>query len=135
MYGKGQKNLILLITTFLSVFITAFTIITNIMKVEHGAYPRHSWTSKIDDIELIISATSDPTFGRLPIQFCVPEDLPKYFTFFWVPLLAFEFLLLILALYKGYECFRMYRLDGIENGSGCSLQMLLLRDSILYFLV
>ena len=112
MYGKSRKILILLIVTFLSVFITAFTIIINIMKVEHGTCSQRSWTVKADN-QLVIKATSDPTLGLLPFQFCIPEDLPKYFTFFWIPLLVFELFLLILALYKGYECSKMYRLDRI----------------------
>ena len=87
------------------------------------------------DNQLVIKATSGPTLGLLPIQFCIPEDLPKYFTFFWIPLLVFELFLLILALYKGYECSKMYRLDRIEGGTGGKLPMLLVRDSILYFLV
>lgn len=37
MYGKSRKILVLLSVTFLSVFITAFTIIVNIMKHETGS--------------------------------------------------------------------------------------------------
>jgi len=114
MYGKSRKILALLSVTFLSVFITAFTIIVNIMKHE--------------------TATTNPTFGLLPIQFCVPVGLPSYYTMFWIPLLAFELLLLVLALYKGYECSKTYKLDLLDGGSG-RLAMLLVRDSILYFTV
>lgn len=53
---------------------------------------------------------------------------------FWIPLLAFEILLLVLALYKGYECAKTYKLDVLDRGSG-RLAMLLVRDSILYFTV
>lgn len=51
---------------------------------------------------------------------------------YWVPLLAFEVLLLGLALYKGYDCYKTYRLETMEGGSG-RLAMLLVRDSVLYF--
>lgn len=51
---------------------------------------------------------------------------------YWVPLLAFEVLLLGLALYKGYECYKTYRMQNMEGGSG-RLAILLVRDSVLYF--
>lgn len=86
------------------------------------------------DLNWSSAASTNPTFGLLPIQFCVPVGLPSYYAMFWIPLLAFEILLLVLALYKGYECSKTYKLDVLDRGSG-RLAMLLVRDSILYFTV
>jgi len=65
-------------------------------------------------------------------EFCVPHNLSDHFFVFWIPMLAFETLLCGLALFRGYQTFRS------SNGpfaSGKHIVGILIRDSLLYFLV
>lgn len=64
--------------------------------------------------------------------FCVPSNISHHFFAFWIPMLAFETLLCGMALYKGYETFRS---SGSRFRTGRHLVGILIRDSILYFLV
>ncbi|KAF8811627.1 hypothetical protein BYT27DRAFT_7183770 [Phlegmacium glaucopus] len=65
-------------------------------------------------------------------RFCVPIDIPHRFFTFWIPTLACESFLCSLALFQGL---RTFRLDGSMFSSGRKLMRILIRDSILYFLV
>ncbi|KAF8068044.1 hypothetical protein FPV67DRAFT_1669904 [Lyophyllum atratum] len=79
---------------------------------------------------------SEMTASAVPLSsslvFCVPKNISPHFFAFWIPMLAFESLLCGLALYKGYETFRS---SGSHFRSGRHLVGILIRDSILYFLV
>ncbi|KDR74069.1 hypothetical protein GALMADRAFT_250803 [Galerina marginata CBS 339.88] len=63
---------------------------------------------------------------------CDPIGLGPYLNMFWVPMLLFESLLCGLALYQG---FRSHRLDGSFFERGRQLIGVLVRDSLIYFLV
>ena len=52
---------------------------------------------------------------------------------FWISIICYETLLCGLAIYKGYQTFR--KKDPIAGWSGTKLLDILIRDSILYFLV
>jgi len=66
------------------------------------------------------------------LPFCVPIDLPDYVYTFWIPILANESLLCGMALFRGFQAFR-YRQNVFQSGR--HLVTLLLRDSIIYFLI
>ncbi|KAF9456716.1 hypothetical protein BDZ94DRAFT_1241328 [Collybia nuda] len=66
------------------------------------------------------------------ILFCVPSGVSKHFFAFWIPILFFESLLCSLALYKGFETFRS---ASSAFRSGRHLVDILVRDSVLYFLI
>ncbi|KAJ7691049.1 hypothetical protein B0H17DRAFT_1063959 [Mycena rosella] len=66
------------------------------------------------------------------VIFCVPSGVPDYFFAFWVPIIGFESLLCGLALYRGFQTFRA---SGSPFQSGRHLVAILIRDSVLYFLV
>jgi len=63
---------------------------------------------------------------------CAASHIPHHFFAFWIPMLAFETLLCGLALYRGYETFQS---SGSRFRTGRQLVSILIRDSILYFLV
>jgi hypothetical protein len=62
----------------------------------------------------------------------VPDGVPDYFFAFWLPIILFESLLCGLALYRGFQTFRA---AGTLFQSGRHLVAILIRDSVLYFLV
>jgi len=64
--------------------------------------------------------------------FCTPLSFPTYLYAFWIPILAFESLLCGMALFRGFQAFR-YRQSVFHAGR--QLVTLLLRDSIVYYLV
>jgi hypothetical protein len=66
------------------------------------------------------------------ITFCVAYGIPSYFYTFWIPMLAFETLLCGLALYRGFQTLMQ---DGQVFYSGRRLVNILIRDSVLYFLI
>ncbi|KAJ7895502.1 hypothetical protein B0H14DRAFT_2333890, partial [Mycena olivaceomarginata] len=76
-----------------------------------------------------IKAHSHPILGT---TFCVPDGVPDYFFAFWLPIILFESLLCGLALYRGFQTFRA---AGTLFQSGRHLVAILIRDSVLYFLV
>ncbi|TEB31061.1 hypothetical protein FA13DRAFT_478427 [Coprinellus micaceus] len=65
-------------------------------------------------------------------KFCMPHGVSDKFYIFWVPMLAFECLLCTLALIRGFQAFVS---DGSLFRRGRELVQILLRDSVLYFLV
>ncbi|TFK22997.1 hypothetical protein FA15DRAFT_670925 [Coprinopsis marcescibilis] len=65
-------------------------------------------------------------------SFCVPVGVPDNFYTFWIPMLVFECLLCTLALVRGFQAFRA---DGSLFRAGRDLVRILIRDSVLYFLV
>ncbi|KAG6829505.1 hypothetical protein H0H87_011238 [Tephrocybe sp. NHM501043] len=79
---------------------------------------------------IIIAASAVPLTPE--IAFCVPRHISKNFYAFWIPMLAFESLLCGLALYKGYETLRT---ASPSFRSGRHLVSILIRDSVVYFLV
>lgn len=66
------------------------------------------------------------------LPFCIPMATPDYMYAFWVPILAFESLLCGMALFRGFQAFR-YRHSVFESGR--HLVTILLRDSIIYYLM
>jgi len=94
--------------------------------------------------------------------FCVGLNVSRHFYAFWIPILCFETLLCSLALYRGYRSYREQelrarmrrkRLQGVgdttegkavakpqvcveaESDSGPSILEILLRDSIIFFII
>ncbi|PPR05320.1 hypothetical protein CVT26_011579, partial [Gymnopilus dilepis] len=65
-------------------------------------------------------------------KFCVPFGISPHFYTYWIPMLAFETLLCVLAVFRGFQAFR-------SNGSlfqrGRQLVGILVRDSLMYFFV
>ncbi|KAF9041546.1 hypothetical protein BJ165DRAFT_1489694, partial [Panaeolus papilionaceus] len=71
----------------------------------------------------------------LPIpngKFCVPGHVSDNFYVFWIPMLAYECLLCGLAFFRGLQTFRS---QGSLFQNGRQLVGILIRDSVLYFVV
>ncbi|KAF8885361.1 major facilitator superfamily-domain-containing protein [Infundibulicybe gibba] len=77
-----------------------------------------------------ITAVAHPLPG---VTFCTPIGVPHWFYAFWIPMLASECLLCGLALVRGFCTFR--ESGGSVFTSGKDLISILIRDSVLYFLV
>ncbi|KAK7046448.1 hypothetical protein R3P38DRAFT_2873854 [Favolaschia claudopus] len=69
-----------------------------------------------------------------PTTFCAPSNVPSYFFAFWIPIISFESLLCFLALFRGFQTFRTSGGSTLFQ-SGRHLVAILIRDSLLYFLV
>lgn len=69
--------------------------------------------------------------------FCVPVDVPHHLYAFWIPIIAFESLLCGMALYRGFQGFNSRDRSGGSGlfRSGARLVNILVRDSIIFFLV
>jgi len=81
--------------------------------------------------------TSLSSFGASAVAipggtFCVPFGVSPHFYVFWIPMLAFECLLCFLALVRGFQTFKS---KGSLFHSGRQLVGILVRDSLMYFLV
>jgi len=71
---------------------------------------------------------------RVPgVTFCVPDQVGDHFYLFWIPILVFESLLVGLALFRGFQA--VLSSDGSLFRSGRQLVNVLIRDSVLYFMV
>ncbi|KAF4564007.1 hypothetical protein EYR36_003256 [Pleurotus pulmonarius] len=66
------------------------------------------------------------------VRFCIPNQIGDHFFLFWIPVLCFESLLVGLALFRGFQGALS---DGSLFRSGRALVNVLIRDSVLYFLV
>lgn len=73
------------------------------------------------------------------VPFCVPLNPTSTFYSFWIPILVFETLMCTLALLRGYRSYKEHilRFNASEHatGHGSLILQILLRDSILYFMV
>ena len=63
---------------------------------------------------------------------CLPIGVSSHFYAFWIPILCFETLLCSLAILRGYLSYKRKELDRL---SGRHILEILIRDSILYFMV
>ena len=66
---------------------------------------------------------------------CVPLNISTHFWSFWVPLLAFETLMCSLALFRGFQSYKRHEILNGDSTVGSRLLQILIRDSILYFIV
>ncbi|KAJ3534775.1 hypothetical protein NM688_g7082 [Phlebia brevispora] len=83
--------------------------------------------------ELYVAVSFSPTFIAVDLgspigNVCVTENTSKM-SFVWIPILTFEIIVFLLALYKGIEQFR----NGAIQASG--LMQVMIRDSFAYFLI
>ncbi|KAI5832038.1 hypothetical protein K523DRAFT_350195 [Schizophyllum commune Tattone D] len=62
---------------------------------------------------------------------CVPGNVSSKFYTYWIPFLGFESLLCALALYRGFQT---YRMDNASYTSSRLLIRILIRDSVMYYL-
>jgi hypothetical protein len=72
------------------------------------------------------------TINVLHGKFCFADGVPSHFYTFWIPLIAFETILCGLALIRGFQAVRS---GGSLFRAGRLLVRILIRDSVLYFLV
>ena len=68
----------------------------------------------------------------LDITVCVSPHIPEYLYTFWIPILAFETLLCGLAVFRGFQNMRV---KSSLYYSGKEIVDVLLRDSVIYFIV
>ncbi|KIM38010.1 hypothetical protein M413DRAFT_448053 [Hebeloma cylindrosporum] len=76
-----------------------------------------------------ITASAYPVPGG---KFCVPKGVSTHFYAFWIPMLSFETLLCTLAVIRAIQ---MYQPSRSVFHSGRQLVSVLVRDSLMYFLV
>ncbi|KAH7904994.1 hypothetical protein BJ138DRAFT_838720 [Hygrophoropsis aurantiaca] len=77
-----------------------------------------------------------PAIAQLVPSFVVcTTALPPYFTAYWIPIVAFEITLLTLMLVKGWKNFRRQNVTAVSGMTGKSLANLMVRDSMIYFVV
>jgi hypothetical protein len=65
---------------------------------------------------------------------CTPSNIPRYLAALWVPVMAFEAVLVALATYKGFSHIVLFA----KYGNWWCPKMLtgvLVRDSVLYFVM
>lgn len=109
-FADGKKILILMVICFIITTSTSAAIMGIVLSQLHVA-------------------------SRIPLtnlSFCNSPDIPDYFFTFWIPVLIFESLLCALALFRGFQTFKS---TGGLFTSGRHLVKVLIRDSIMYFLI
>jgi len=81
---------------------------------------------------IIVTELSDTLAVVVLGRFCLPIGIPHRFYTYWIPMVSYESLLCGLALFQG---FRTFRSGGSMFRNGKRLVGIMVRDSILYFLV
>jgi len=76
-----------------------------------------------------IDAVSEPLSQ---VHICTPINVPSYFYAFWLPIISFECILLLLALWIGGQ--HIFELWTLRQWDSERVISILLRDSIFYFL-
>jgi len=109
LYYTNKKVLLFMLATFLAASAAAATIMGKVLA---------TMTSRSHDI---------PGF-----PFCVAYDVSDHFYAFWIPIIFFETFLCALALYRGWQ---NYHIRSRTHFSGERIFEILVRDSIMYFLV
>jgi hypothetical protein len=75
------------------------------------------------------------------MQTCALSGISPHFWAFWAPIIAFESLLCAMALYRGLKTYNVCKVNGTSSiwsldwKSGMKLVDVLVRDSVVYFLV
>ncbi|KAF9648323.1 hypothetical protein BDM02DRAFT_3261085 [Thelephora ganbajun] len=96
-------------------------------------------------VSFVVAATSSGTLMGIVLRelsgyavvlvdtpVCAAKWVPRYFYVFWIPILAFETLLCGLAVYRGFQNMRF---KSSFYYSGKEIVDVLLRDSVVYFIV
>ena len=127
MYGQDRTLSILLGSTFI---ITKLWII-----IQSGFFAAalEGLNSKLRFMmcfSKFILVTSTPLPG-LSMHFCVQLNSWRYYYLYWAPLIFFESLLFLLALYKGYQCYRSADPSTAHLNRTINF---LVRDSVWYFI-
>ncbi|KAF7975398.1 hypothetical protein HWV62_9619 [Athelia sp. TMB] len=81
---------------------------------------------------LVLSNFSTNAETIAGLNFCMPSDVPRYIYAYWIPIITFESLLCGMAILRAVQGFRHHEPSFI---SGTRLITILLRDSIVYFLI
>ena len=123
----------------LNKIVLAVMVISFLASTATSGWIMHSVLAKISGEELtnFLPSSSHDHLSAKSINiphgmFCVPTGVSDNFYTFWIPMLAFECLLCTLALIRGFQAFVS---DGSLFRAGRHLVRILLRDSVLYFLV
>lgn len=85
-------------------------------------------TTRLDLISRFVASAFPVPGGK----FCVPQGVSTHFYAFWIPMLSFETLLCTLAVVRATQ---MYQPRCSLFHSGRQLAAVLVRDSLMYFLV
>jgi len=112
MYFLDKKILCLMVGTFILTSASAATVITVAL----------NQMTALSQVPLVVPS----------MAFCIPMAIPPYIYAFWIPILAFETLLFVLAVLRGIQT---YRHTGSTFQSNKRLVGLLIRDSIAYYVV
>lgn len=123
-----KRVLIIMGCGFLISSTCAATIMGLVLSNFSGVFPCFRWTPRRVNARLM-AARAQTLAG---LSFCIPINVPKYLFAFWIPTLAFESLLCGMSIFRGFQAFR-YRHSVFESGK--QLVNILLRDSIIYFLM
>lgn len=119
-----------MVVSFLATSACSAVIMGNVLSEVRSAWPGSTRFLKycgLTTSTLQVQSNFIPGF-----PFCIPFDVPSYLYAFWIPILAFESLLCGMALFRGFQAFH-YRQSVFQSGR--HLVTLLLRDSIVYFLM
>jgi len=84
---------------------------------------------------VMITVLSSVTASAFPVPggtFCIVKGVPRHFYTFWIPMLLFETLLCTLAIIQGVQT---YKAQGSLFRRGRQLVGILVRDSLMYFLI
>lgn len=68
----------------------------------------------------------------LGYEFCAPQEVPRYIYAYWIPTLAFESVLCGMSIARGFQAF-WHQSPALQSGK--QLITILLRDSVIYFLM
>jgi hypothetical protein len=128
LYSLNKKVLALMVVCFVASTSASAAVMGNVVFNITGMKPAFAqYPSTRADCHTAIA------FRPLPwMVFCAPISVSSHFFAFWIPMLAFESLLCGLALFKGFKTFRS---SASAFHSGRHLVSILIRDSVLYFLV
>jgi hypothetical protein len=132
LYSLNKKLLVvMLIFYFACSTCSAWIVVSELSSISSmDSSDEQFFIASQSDFFVLLQATAliFPTDG----SFCLPLTLPRGIFRYWIPMLSFECLLCVLALFQG---FRRFKADSSMFRSGKRLVNNLIRDSVLYFLV
>ena len=131
LYSLNKRLLaVMLIFYFACSACSAWIVIAELSSISSKDSPNEQYLLQSDYIFLLLQVVAPdlPVEGR----FCLSLSLPRGVYRYWIPMLSFECLLCVLALFQGIQRFRS---DGSMFHSSKRLVSILIRDSVLYFLV
>lgn len=129
-YDKSRTVLVIMSLSFFITAIPAIGIIAHVLRVVTGMDCCRTRNNKCDFNYTLLAVNTEPFSPILSIHTCIGANMPKFFSFYWLPILLNEALLFVLCAIRGVQTYRQ-RQNSIMFSNETLL--LILKKTLLFY--